>query len=200
MTPTTPSSSLILNPPPPASFVPPSRHQWDLVLQPVFDEFFSPTASVTSSVPVKEDPCPVESTGSPFLITINQDAPSPSTSQTTLQLQSQSIPLYVKEESHDLVVIHISNNPNFGILIPETFFEKSSSWDVIPTTLHSDAPISEHLSKWTKDHPLQNIIYDPSRPVSTRLQLHEQALFCYYDAFITSVEAKAYKDALTQSC
>ncbi|GKA84542.1 retrovirus-related pol polyprotein from transposon TNT 1-94 [Tanacetum coccineum] len=32
------------------------------------------------------------------------------------------------------------------------------------------------------------------------LQLHEQALFCYYDAFLTAVEPKTYKDALTQSC
>ncbi|GJT99831.1 retrovirus-related pol polyprotein from transposon TNT 1-94 [Tanacetum coccineum] len=30
--------------------------------------------------------------------------------------------------------------------------------------------------------------------------LHEQALFCYYDAFLTAVEPKTYKDALTQSC
>ncbi|GJR60552.1 phytochrome B [Tanacetum coccineum] len=36
-------------------------------------------------------------------------------------------------------------------------------------------------------------------PVSTRLQLHEQALFCYYDAFLTSVEPKNYKEALTQA-
>ncbi|GKC04217.1 retrovirus-related pol polyprotein from transposon TNT 1-94 [Tanacetum coccineum] len=36
--------------------------------------------------------------------------------------------------------------------------------------------------------------------MSTRLQLHEQALFCYYDAFLTSVEPKNYKDALTQAC
>ncbi|GJT22664.1 retrovirus-related pol polyprotein from transposon TNT 1-94 [Tanacetum coccineum] len=33
-----------------------------------------------------------------------------------------------------------------------------------------------------------------------RLQLHEQALFCYYDAFLTSVEPKNYKEALTQAC
>nr|GEY92310.1 integrase, catalytic region, zinc finger, CCHC-type, peptidase aspartic, catalytic [Tanacetum cinerariifolium] len=37
------------------------------------------------------------------------------------------------------------------------------------------------------------------RPVSIRLQLHKQALFCYYDAFLTSVEPKTYNDALTQS-
>ncbi|GKA34353.1 retrovirus-related pol polyprotein from transposon TNT 1-94, partial [Tanacetum coccineum] len=30
--------------------------------------------------------------------------------------------------------------------------------------------------------------------------LHEQALFYYYDAFLTAVELKTYKDALTQSC
>ncbi|GJR95335.1 retrovirus-related pol polyprotein from transposon TNT 1-94 [Tanacetum coccineum] len=29
---------------------------------------------------------------------------------------------------------------------------------------------------------------------SLRLQLHEQALFCYYDAFLTAVEPKTYKD------
>nr|GEZ82444.1 hypothetical protein [Tanacetum cinerariifolium] len=77
---------------------------------------------------------------------------------------------------------------------------ESSSSDVIPTTVHSDAPISEHLSKWTKDHPLQSIIGDPSRPISIRIQLHEQALLCYYDAFLILVEPKTYKDALTQSC
>nr|GFC86904.1 retrovirus-related Pol polyprotein from transposon TNT 1-94 [Tanacetum cinerariifolium] len=52
----------------------------------------------------------------------------------------------------------------------------------------------------SKDHPLNNIIGQLSRPVSTRLQLHEQAFFCYYDAFLTSVEPKTYKEALTQSC
>ncbi|GJW19642.1 retrovirus-related pol polyprotein from transposon TNT 1-94 [Tanacetum coccineum] len=60
--------------------------------------------------------------------------------------------------------------------------------------------VSEHNSKWTKDHPLENIIGALDRPVSTRLQLHEQALFCYYDAFLTSVEPKNYKEALTQAC
>nr|GEY28170.1 hypothetical protein [Tanacetum cinerariifolium] len=39
-----------------------------------------------------------------------------------------------------------------------------------------------------------------SAPVCTRLQLHEQALFCYYDAFLTSMEPKTYNEALTQSC
>nr|GFD16955.1 retrotransposon protein, putative, Ty1-copia subclass [Tanacetum cinerariifolium] len=50
-----------------------------------------------------------------------------------------------------------------------------------------------------KDHLLNNIIGQLSRPVTTRLQHHEQALFCYYDAFLTSVKPKTYKGALTQA-
>nr|GEU58629.1 integrase, catalytic region, zinc finger, CCHC-type, peptidase aspartic, catalytic [Tanacetum cinerariifolium] len=76
MTHATLSSGLVLNPPHSALFVPPSRHEWDLVFQPVFDEFFSPPASVASPVPVEEAPAPVESTGSPSLTTDDQDAPS----------------------------------------------------------------------------------------------------------------------------
>ncbi|GJT65107.1 retrovirus-related pol polyprotein from transposon TNT 1-94 [Tanacetum coccineum] len=176
MTPATPSSGLVPNPPPLAPFVPPSRHEWDLVFQPMFDEFFSPPASVASLVPVEEAPALVESTGSPSSTTVDQDAPSPSTSQTTPQSQYQEIPLCAEEESHDLEVAHMSNDPYFGIPIPKIISEESLSSDVIPTTMHSNDPISEHLSKWTKDHPLQNIIGDPSRPISTRLQLYEQSL------------------------
>ncbi|GKD88092.1 retrovirus-related pol polyprotein from transposon TNT 1-94, partial [Tanacetum coccineum] len=103
------------------------------------------------------------------------------------------------EDNHDLDVAHINNDPFFGIPIPENDSEASSS-DVIPAVVHTATPNSKHVSKWTKDHPLDNIIGELERPISTRLQLHEQALFCYYDAFLTAVEPKTYKDALTQSC
>ncbi|GKE56168.1 retrovirus-related pol polyprotein from transposon TNT 1-94, partial [Tanacetum coccineum] len=60
MTPATPSSGLVPNHPPLASLVPPSRHEWDLVFQLVFDEFFSPLATVASPIPVEEAPAPIE--------------------------------------------------------------------------------------------------------------------------------------------
>nr|GEY84977.1 integrase, catalytic region, zinc finger, CCHC-type, peptidase aspartic, catalytic [Tanacetum cinerariifolium] len=69
---------------------------------------------------------------------------------------------------------------------------------------HHQVTLIQHpklnLLKWTKDHPLENIIGELARPISTRLQLHEQSLLCYYGALLTSVEPKTYKDALTQSC
>ncbi|GKD20996.1 hypothetical protein Tco_1222699, partial [Tanacetum coccineum] len=94
----------------------------------------------------------------------------------------------------------MNNDLFFGIPIPENVFEASSSSDVIPTVVHTATPYSEYVIKWTNDHPLENIIGELERPVSTGLQLYEQALFRYYDAFLTSVEPKNYKDALTQAC
>nr|GFA05079.1 retrovirus-related Pol polyprotein from transposon TNT 1-94 [Tanacetum cinerariifolium] len=94
----------------------------------------------------------------------------------------------------------LMNDPLFGVPIPEVTSAQSSSTVSSHTIVQSDHQIPEYNSKSTKDHPLNNIIGRLSRPISTWLQLHEQALFCYYDAFLTSVETKTYKDALTQSC
>ncbi|GKB25192.1 integrase, catalytic region, zinc finger, CCHC-type containing protein [Tanacetum coccineum] len=142
MTPTTLSSGLVPNLPPSALFVPPSRKEWDLVFKLMFDELYSPPASVASLVLVVEAPAPVESTGSPSSTTVDQDAPSPTTSQTTAQSQSQEILLSAEEESHDLEVARMSNDPYFGIPIPKTVNVESSSSDVISTTVHPYAPIS----------------------------------------------------------
>ncbi|GJT49072.1 retrovirus-related pol polyprotein from transposon TNT 1-94 [Tanacetum coccineum] len=206
MTPATISSGLVPNPPPLTPFVPPSRTDWDILFQPMFDELLTPPPSV--DYPASEvialihevvAPVPVVSTGSPSLTNVDQDAPSPSHSQTTPETQPPVIPNNVKEDNHDIKIAHMGNDPYFGILILEIPSDQSSSSDSIHTIVHLDHQISEHNSKWTKDHPLENIIGELGRPVSTRLQLHEQALFCYYDAFLTSVEPKTYKDALTQS-
>nr|GFC68649.1 hypothetical protein [Tanacetum cinerariifolium] len=100
----------------------------------------------------------------------------------------------------DYSTAHMGNDPLLGVPIPEVTFEESSSTDSPQCNVQPSHPMTHHNSKWTKDHLLNNIIGQLSRPVSTRLQLHEQALFCYYDAFLTSVEPKTYKEALTQAC
>ncbi|GJY31952.1 putative ribonuclease H-like domain-containing protein [Tanacetum coccineum] len=207
MTPVTISSGLVPNPPPSTPFVPPLRSDWDLLFQPMFDESLNPPPYVDLQAPEVIAPIPevvapehAVSTGSPSSTTVDQDAPSPSNSHTTQETQTPIISHDVEEDNHDIEVAHMGNDPYFGIPIPEVASDQSSSSDVIHTIVPLDHQVSEHNSKWTKDHPLENIIGDLDRPVSTRLQIHEQALFCYYDAFLTSVEPKNYKDALTQAC
>nr|GEW69320.1 hypothetical protein [Tanacetum cinerariifolium] len=153
-------------------------------------------ASIADVIP----PIHADSTGSPSSTTVDQDAPSPSKSHTTTEIQSSVIPQDVEDDNLDMEVAHMGNDLLFGVPIPEVTYAQSSSTASPQSIVHTNHPIPHHNSKWTKDHPLNNIIGQISRPVSTRLKLHEQALFCYYDSFLTSVEPKTYKDALTQSC
>nr|GFA26810.1 integrase, catalytic region, zinc finger, CCHC-type, peptidase aspartic, catalytic [Tanacetum cinerariifolium] len=56
----------------------------------------------------------------------------------------------------------------------------------------------ESLGRWTTDHHITNVIRDPSRSVSTRKQLQTDAMWCYFDAFLTSVDPKNFKQAMTE--
>nr|GEV33107.1 hypothetical protein [Tanacetum cinerariifolium] len=173
----------------------------------LFDELLTPPPSVDHPAPevitligevVASEPA--ASTGLPSSTTVDQDVTLPSNSQTTPKTQSLIIPNVAEEDNHDIDVVHMNNDPFFGIPIPKVPSYQSSSMDFIHTIVHPDHQISKHNSKWTKDHPLENIIGEVARLFFTRLQLHEQALFCYYDAFLTVAEPKTYKDAFTQSC
>ncbi|GJY12223.1 hypothetical protein Tco_0381532 [Tanacetum coccineum] len=98
------------------------------------------------------------STGTPSSTTVDQDAPSPSNSHTTQETQTPIISHNVEEDNHDIEVAHMGNDPYFGIPILEVASDQSSSSDVIHTIVPPDHQVSEHNSKWTKDHPLENII------------------------------------------
>ncbi|GJU86612.1 retrovirus-related pol polyprotein from transposon TNT 1-94 [Tanacetum coccineum] len=181
MTPAIISLGLVPNPHPSTSFVPPSRTDWDILFQLLFDELLNPPSSVDrpfpeAIAPIAEvvAPEPAVSTDSPSSTIIDQDAPSPSNSQTTPETQSPAISNDIEEENHDLDVAHMNNDPFFSIPILENDSKASSSSNVIPTIVHTAAPNSEHVTKWTKDHPLDNIIGELDRP--------------------------NYKDALTQAC
>nr|GEW12228.1 hypothetical protein [Tanacetum cinerariifolium] len=55
------------------------------------------------------------------------------------------------------------------------------------------------LGKWNKNHPLENVIGYPSRSDFTRKQLKTDAMWCYFDAFLTFVELENLKDAMLKS-
>nr|GEW31633.1 retrovirus-related Pol polyprotein from transposon TNT 1-94 [Tanacetum cinerariifolium] len=74
----------------------------------------------------------------------------------------------------------------------------------VSTSIDQDAPSTSISSPQeqeyypTKDHPIANVIRDPSRSVSTRKQLETDAMCYYFDAFLTSVEPKNFKQAITE--
>nr|GFA42817.1 integrase, catalytic region, zinc finger, CCHC-type, peptidase aspartic, catalytic [Tanacetum cinerariifolium] len=207
MIPETISSGLVQKSSSSTSYVPPSRNDWDLLFQPLFDELLNPPPSVDNQdaeviAPIAEVIPQVDddSTGSPSSTAVDQDAPSPSKSPTPTEIQSSDILQDVGNDNLDIEVAHMGNDPLRGVPVTEVVSGQSSSTASPHSNVQPNHPMTHHNSKWTKDHPLNYIIGPLSRSVSTRLQLHEQALFCYYDAFLTSVEPKTYKEALTQAC
>ncbi|GJR93855.1 retrovirus-related pol polyprotein from transposon TNT 1-94 [Tanacetum coccineum] len=98
----------------------------------MFDEYLNLPPCVDSQVSAFIAPKPVVSTGTPSSTTIDQDAPSTSTSQTTQETPSLVIPLGDEEAYHDIKVTHMGNNSSFGILIPKPSSEESSSQELVP--------------------------------------------------------------------
>ncbi|GKF89705.1 hypothetical protein Tco_0263668, partial [Tanacetum coccineum] len=52
---------LVPNPIPQPPYVPPTKNDWDILFQPMFDEFFNPPPSVVSPVPVAAARRPADS-------------------------------------------------------------------------------------------------------------------------------------------
>ncbi|GJU35076.1 retrovirus-related pol polyprotein from transposon TNT 1-94 [Tanacetum coccineum] len=105
MTPVSISSGLVPNPPSSTPFVPPSRSDWDLLFQPMFDESLNPSTNVDLQAqeviaPIPEAVAPEHavSTGSPTSTTVDQDASSPSNSHTTQETQTPIISHDVEED------------------------------------------------------------------------------------------------------
>ncbi|GJU28674.1 integrase, catalytic region, zinc finger, CCHC-type containing protein [Tanacetum coccineum] len=83
------SPGLVPNPHSPTPYVPPTKKDWDIFFQLMFGEYFSPPPSVASLVLAVVTPVHANSTGSPSSTLVDQDEPSPSTSQTPQESQSQ---------------------------------------------------------------------------------------------------------------
>nr|GEX99506.1 uncharacterized mitochondrial protein AtMg00810-like [Tanacetum cinerariifolium] len=152
MTPTTISSGLMPNPPPLTSFVPPSRTDWDLLFQPLFDELLTPPPSFDHSAPEViaqiadvVAPEPTASTGSPSSTTIDQDEPSPN----------------VTHMNNDLF-FGVDESPKTPTFCDDPLLEDSTSQGSSSNMRQTHTPF-ESLGRWTKDHPITNMIGDPSR-------------------------------------
>ncbi|GKB17673.1 hypothetical protein Tco_0851596 [Tanacetum coccineum] len=136
-----------------------SVNKW---INPLFDEYFKPPPNVDHPVPEVLTPVPAASASSPSSTTIDQDAPSKSTSQTTSEKQSSVIPQGVEDDFYDIKVAHMDNDPYFGIPIPEPSSEETTLQWVIPSNLHHLNQSFDILTKLTKKHPFKNVIGDPS--------------------------------------
>ncbi|GJS37752.1 retrovirus-related pol polyprotein from transposon TNT 1-94 [Tanacetum coccineum] len=169
------SSGLVPNQVPAAPYVPPTNKDLEILFQPMFDEYLEPPRVERPVFPTPAVQVPVNSTGTPSSTTIDQDAPSPSHSPPSSALQSPSLHQGVVAESP---------------LMKDNLF----------APIDNDHFINVFALEPSKDHPLDNIIGNPSRPVSTRKQLATDALWYLYNSVLLKIEPKNFKSAITEDC
>ncbi|GKB41877.1 retrovirus-related pol polyprotein from transposon TNT 1-94 [Tanacetum coccineum] len=169
--------------------IPPPRDDWDRLFQPMFDEYFTPPSITVSPVQEAAASRAVVLADSPVSTSIDQDAPSTSIPSTQEQEHSPNISQGFEESPKTLTFR--------DDLLHESLHEESTSQGSSSNVRQIHTPF-EHLGRWTKDHPIANVIGNPSRSVSTRKQLQTDAMWCYFDAFLTSVEPKNFKQAMTE--
>ncbi|GJR71860.1 retrovirus-related pol polyprotein from transposon TNT 1-94 [Tanacetum coccineum] len=114
------SSGLVPNPVHVAPYVPPTNKDLEILLQPMFDEYFDPPSVKRPVPPAPAVQVLVVLAGTPSSTIIDQDAPSTKPSS-----------------------------------------EESSSGDVSTAEPNQVIQPHDHLIKWTKDHPIDNVIVEP---------------------------------------
>ncbi|GJR08913.1 retrovirus-related pol polyprotein from transposon TNT 1-94 [Tanacetum coccineum] len=74
--------------------------------------------------------------------------------------------------------------------------ESSSSQYVDPSNMHTFYQPYPHEYQWTKDHPLEQVIGEPSRPVWTRNQPRTDGDMCMYALTVSTMEPSNVKEAM----
>ncbi|GJY91835.1 hypothetical protein Tco_0507617 [Tanacetum coccineum] len=92
-------------------------------------------------------------------------------------------------------LLHLRDMMGFVVSTMLVTSDQSSSQTLFITIVVSDHHVSDTIANGRWITHLENIIGALDRPVSHTTTLNEQALFCYYEPVLTSVETKNYKEA-----
>nr|GEU94185.1 hypothetical protein [Tanacetum cinerariifolium] len=171
-----------------------------ILFQPMFDEYFKPSPSVVS-LTISTETLPTDTDGATSLISIDQDAPSPSTTPNTETILTPIQDSNVEEPNQENENSEFDNDTFTNPFAPlDISSAKSPSSRIVDTSnMHTFQRPHSYIRKWMKDHSLVTIIGNPCKPISRRVQLATNAMWCYFHAFLTKFEPKNYKEAMKES-
>nr|GEZ55047.1 hypothetical protein [Tanacetum cinerariifolium] len=161
----------------------------------MYDDYFGgqPSATVENVPPAQEPQVRQTSTAS---TTIADNVPIPTNSSshvTNILITSQDVD---ELNLNAMVDGNTFVNP-FAISSTSAAQATSSSQNVDPSNIHIFYQPYLHEFQWTKDHPLEQMIGEPSRPVLTRNQLRSDGDMCLYALTVSTTEPKNVKEAMT---
>ncbi|GJV11333.1 putative ribonuclease H-like domain-containing protein [Tanacetum coccineum] len=180
----------------------PTDKELEMLFQPMFDEY-SKQSRVNEPVPsATADDAQVVPPGTSLSTTIAQDAPSTSASLSTSNMYHPVRHPGIAEEPTltDSPITHEALHPSFNPVAGEPGSAQSSSGNV-NSAEPNQVTQPPDLSEMDQRSPLvDNIVGNPSRPVSTRKQLVSDALWCCFHTELSKVEPKNFKMAVIEDC
>nr|GFC53785.1 hypothetical protein [Tanacetum cinerariifolium] len=163
----------------------------DLLFEAMYDDYFGgqPSASVENVSPAQEPQVRQTSTAS---TTIANNIPIPTNSSshaTIIPITSQDV-----NELNSNAMVDGNTFVNPFATSSSNAAETSSLQNVDPSNMHTFYQPYPHKFQWTKDHPLEQVLGEPSRPVLTRNQLRSDGDMCIYALTVSTMELKNVKE------
>jgi hypothetical protein len=149
-----------------------------------------PSKDASTTVEAEAPTTSISSTSTPATLVIETDLP---------RVDEQNQNINFQEEP--------TNNSNDVALEEEEVFEnpfatysaESSSRLQEPSNTHLLNPRYPSTFQWTKDHPLEHVIGEPSKPVQTRRQLATDLELCIYICSISLKVPKNIQEAMAEN-
>ncbi|GKE49047.1 retrovirus-related pol polyprotein from transposon TNT 1-94 [Tanacetum coccineum] len=172
----------------------PSKEDLDNLFSPMFEEYFEKRSSDTlinsAAQPTQHHEVPPSISS----INVEQHTVTPNENTSAKQITSNSlteVDEFNQEDSADF------DNMGFVPHNPMSHEQIESSSKALETSdvqnFHQVQP-STHV--WTRDHPLDQVIGDPSKPVMTRQRLQTDFEVCMYALTVSTIEPKNIKEAM----
>ncbi|GJY86381.1 retrovirus-related pol polyprotein from transposon TNT 1-94 [Tanacetum coccineum] len=189
----------------------PTEGELDLLFEAMYDDHIGGQPSAAPrTIPAAQAPQVLQT---PTTTTTTADtAPTPTNSlsqATSIPSSSQNVDELETQQQHGQPhPASIADNVPNAMFDDNTFVnpfatpstsavESSSSQYVDPSNMHTFYQPYPHEYQWTKDHPLEQVIGEPSRPVLTRNQLKSDGDMCMYALTVSTMEPKNVNEAMT---
>nr|GFA40618.1 hypothetical protein [Tanacetum cinerariifolium] len=149
------------------------RSELDLLFEAMYDDYIGGQLSATArTVTATQEPQVRQA--STASTSIEDTAPTPTNTSST----ATNIP--ITSQDVDELNPNVMDDGNTFVNPSTSTAESSSSKNVDPSNMHTFYQPYPQKFQWTKDHPLEQVIGEPSRPILTRNQLRSDGNMCMY--------------------
>ncbi|GJS40792.1 retrovirus-related pol polyprotein from transposon TNT 1-94 [Tanacetum coccineum] len=166
-----------------------SQQEWDLIFGPLYDEFFNAgTSSVNNS-------------SSPTNNSKQQDTPPTTNNPSSTKATTPTTNVNDEENNDNQAKDTQFHQDEFinPLCTPVREIAESSSHNIDHSNMHTFYQPHDFEYRWTKDHPLEQVCGNPSKPVQTRQQLATNPKMCMFALTVSTAEPKTIKEAMADS-